>query len=465
MAFTANSSSTAAEPEKPQNGALPPQGMDLEHDLRWLAVRRIVATESFAKASRLSAFLLYVSQKSLLGRTDEISEQQIGIYVFSRPANYNPGDDNIVRQTARQLRQRLALFYQEEGRGEKIRVSVPKGGYAPHFEELAPVRPDSAGTSVGTQDGLGNDQPVPRGFTARVEPAEPARTNRRLSTIALLVTGIIVGITLTILGFFFFNRVQYSANETSKLWSLLFQPHVRTLIVPGDAGLNLYENLSRQQVDVRNYSSESYLRAPLAQTPSGFTWAPLAARNYTTLADLSLVVHLMELHVAHPELRGIRFAREITLDDLKNSNAILIGAPNYDPWIQLFEKHLDIIMHYNGEENSISVIDKAPRKGELPFYKWSETDLSRAGYGAIILTDNLDKTGKVLIVEGTTMGGVAAATDFLFRPSSMDPIVRQALDANGAIGNFEVLLGTTFYSGNNGGTLNATILAKHFHLR
>ena len=106
----------------------------LAKDERWQAVRRIVVSASFAKSSRLSSFLLYVSEKTLLNCTDEITEQQIGVNVFGRSTDYNPGDDNIVRGVARQLRQRLALYYQEEGALDAWRISIPRGGYVAVFE-------------------------------------------------------------------------------------------------------------------------------------------------------------------------------------------------------------------------------------------------------------------------------------------------------------------------------------------
>ena len=130
-------------------------------DLCWQSVQRILGSEHFAKSQRLSAFLAYVAERSLRGRESEVTEQQIGIHVFRRPSDYNPGDDNIVRQTARQLRQRLALFYQEEGRDETIRILMPRGGYLLHFEpglmatskdESVPARQLEASVTANAND-------------------------------------------------------------------------------------------------------------------------------------------------------------------------------------------------------------------------------------------------------------------------------------------------------------------------
>jgi len=156
----------------------------------------------------------------------------------------------------------------------------------------------------------------------------------------------------------------------------------------------------------------------------------------------------------------VRFARDINAQDLKESNAILIGSSAYNPWVQIFAKNQNFRMAYDGADNSISIFNGHPVRGEQATYKWSEADPQRTGYAIISLTDNLDSTGKVLLVQGTTMGGINAAMDFLFHPDQMDPLVRAAMGKNGKPSNFELLLETTFYWG---GSMKAKVIAERIH--
>jgi hypothetical protein len=433
-----------------------------ETDPRWLSVQRLINTESFAKASRLSSFLLYIVERSLQGRTEEITEQQIGVHVFGRPTNYNPGDDNIVRQTARQLRQRLALYYQEEGRNEPIQVVVPRGGYTPQFQytveqatsvENVIVDPAIEGVPVAHSKDDRDDLP-PATLVATRQPSQ------RLKAAILVGSGVLLGIMLALLASYGRDRLRFPRTESTKLWNALLTPNQRTLVVPGDAGINMYGNLARTQIDPWEYGSGSYRSKPEAQTPSGFTWSPFAGRRYTTVSDLKFVSALLQLPNVDRSRTEVRFARDITAQDLKDTNVILIGSPNYDPWIQLFDKSQTFQMVYNGLENSISVFNRNPLKGEQASYKWSESDPQRTGYALISLTDNLGSTGKVLIVEGTTMGGVDAATDFLFDPAQMDTVVRDAMGKNGKLSNFELLVETTLYLG---GSMKSKIIAERIH--
>ena len=107
-----------------------------EDDPRWQLAQRIVASKSFAKSSLLSRFLLYVCNRTLNGRTEEISEQQIGVHVFGRRPQYNPAEDNIVRNYARQLRQRLDAYFEEEGKGEELRLTIPRRHMFPRLGDV-----------------------------------------------------------------------------------------------------------------------------------------------------------------------------------------------------------------------------------------------------------------------------------------------------------------------------------------
>jgi hypothetical protein len=75
----------------------------------------------------------------LNGAAEELTEQAIGEQVFRRQPGYSTGEDNIVRSYAHRLRSRLDQYFQENGREEPYRLIVPRGGYAPIFEQNQPL--------------------------------------------------------------------------------------------------------------------------------------------------------------------------------------------------------------------------------------------------------------------------------------------------------------------------------------
>src|SRR5579862_5769212 len=114
----------------------------LQDDPHWELAQRVAAGPHFARSHLMSKFLLFVVAETLEGRGSEITEHQIGVQVFDRPADYRTLEDNIVRNYARQLRKRLADHFAEQGSAESVRIDIPVGGYVPVF---VPASGDTGG--------------------------------------------------------------------------------------------------------------------------------------------------------------------------------------------------------------------------------------------------------------------------------------------------------------------------------
>jgi hypothetical protein len=97
-------------------------------------VRRVATSSTFEKSPRLRAFFLHVCRCALDNKPEAATEQQVGVCVYDRPPGYNPNEDNIVRSQARLLRMKLEHHFANEGKGEAIVISIPKGRYLPLFE-------------------------------------------------------------------------------------------------------------------------------------------------------------------------------------------------------------------------------------------------------------------------------------------------------------------------------------------
>jgi TolB-like protein/Flp pilus assembly protein TadD len=98
---------------------------------------RILLSQTFRSAEREKALLRYVVEQKIQGRGAAIKEYTIGLEAFGRRDSFDPRRDSIVRTEARNVRLRLARFYESEGRNEPIRIELPKGGYEPQFAEIA----------------------------------------------------------------------------------------------------------------------------------------------------------------------------------------------------------------------------------------------------------------------------------------------------------------------------------------
>lgn len=113
---------------------------------------RLLASRGFANAGRMSRFLKFIVERTLAGEGERLKEYVIGVEVFDRDTDYDPRIDAIVRVEAARLRTKLAEYYADEGRGDAIVLSLPKGGYAPTIRlERAPAVP--SGSARAATDG------------------------------------------------------------------------------------------------------------------------------------------------------------------------------------------------------------------------------------------------------------------------------------------------------------------------
>ena len=94
---------------------------------------KILSSEFFVNANRLSSLLSYVVEEALAGRRERIKAFSIAQDVFDRDANFDQQRDPIVRVEASRLRKTLERYYESCGAENGIRIDIPKGGYAPTF--------------------------------------------------------------------------------------------------------------------------------------------------------------------------------------------------------------------------------------------------------------------------------------------------------------------------------------------
>ncbi len=106
---------------------IPPEEVEAE-------LQRILSSPNFRNAPRHCRFLSFVVWKALAGQGETVKEYLIGLEVFDRPSDYDPGSDPIVRAEARRLRSRLVDYYQTLGKLDCVRIDLPKGTYVPTFQ-------------------------------------------------------------------------------------------------------------------------------------------------------------------------------------------------------------------------------------------------------------------------------------------------------------------------------------------
>ena len=419
----------------------PPENERLDNDLRWQVAQRVVASRHFARSALLSRFLLYIVAESLHGRTENITEHEIGVRVFDRPPSYRTVEDNIVRNYARQLRRRLADFFADEGASEPTQIDIPLGGYIPVF-----VDPSSA-----TNDEPSRAVPIsirPEAATAApVEIPEPhrERPGRNVGRAVLFALYSLALIGLAWLAAVRLNAPRPIAEDSSPavpLWASLFGGSINTYIVPSDAGLNLLEDLSHRPVPLGDYISGGSERValPVMDTHSQ---DDLRGQHFTSFVDLQIITALARLPQFKPERAVLRFPRDLRMDDIRNANAIILGSVDSNPWAAMVEGNANFRIVLDAEMKDAMITNAHPEPGESATYvsHWNEPD--HETYALITCFPNLSGNGHLLVLQGLDVAGTQAAAEALLHPTAIAPILERATRTDGSLRPFEILLRTT----------------------
>jgi hypothetical protein len=96
-----------------------------------LALRSVLASETFSRSSQLSRLLKYLCDSLLSHGADRIAEYAIGTEALGRPPDFDPAEDAAVRVEMHRLRRRLRDYYDTEGTSDPVRIVIPPGQYAP----------------------------------------------------------------------------------------------------------------------------------------------------------------------------------------------------------------------------------------------------------------------------------------------------------------------------------------------
>lgn len=254
-------------------------------------VGRILGAPQFRRAPKLRQFLELICELHFAGRSAEINEYLIATQAFGKGAEFDPGEDSLVRVQARELRRRLREYYENEGKSSRWLVDIPTGQYAPSF---IPAK-------------------------AEVEAADPGRKPATLRATWLILAGTVATCAVLLIAADHERRllVRSAAMAVNlrtpsptpaigALWSRFFNSDVPTLLV-----------MSSPEVD------ECGGKGPAAGC---------AEEQYTGMGE-AVAVHLItSLFRSSKQTLIAKPSRIVTADDVKRYNLVLLGGKSVNVW-------------------------------------------------------------------------------------------------------------------------------------
>lgn len=94
---------------------------------------RMLASPEFLAPERGRRFFQYIVEETLDGHGEQLKASTIAQAVFGRDASFDAQNDPVVRIEAGRIRRAIERYYLVCGGSDPIRITIPKGGYAPHF--------------------------------------------------------------------------------------------------------------------------------------------------------------------------------------------------------------------------------------------------------------------------------------------------------------------------------------------
>lgn len=394
---------------------------------------RILASAPFHRSPRSSELLRYLGERYFSGSGEPVHEAQIGQELFGRGADFDPSADSIVRASVRQLRGRLAEFYESEGAGEEIGLYIPKGEYRLRFQ---PRPLPAAASHPDPSPPLRPRIPFQR--TALALPAFAA-----VALAAFLLGGWLRPLDSRIAAR---NAPAVSHPQHSILGHFLDHTSGPVHFVPSDSIFGLIQSFTREEFTFADYQARRpFDPAHPAAMLNPQHWAGLVSRELLNIGDASIALRAARDYPAHADRIHFLQSRDLKTRDLRSGNYVFLGSVGSNPWVEVFTPNLNFVHHHRTEGEPRRWRNLAPQDGEGLWYPPADQHPTSGGrsFVQIACLPNLSRSGLVLLIAGNSQPNTEAAGEFVLTPQSAFTLASALGVSNlGESPGFDVLLGT-----------------------
>lgn len=384
-----------------------PLPASLETPEKLQLVERIAASPHLNKSVRLTDLLRYLVGRAVENPAQGLREQEIGTNLFGRAEDYDTNLDNIVRVQVSQLRKKLVAYFSREGRDEPILIEIPRGSYLPIFVERNVPPPDEG---------------------VLPEPADAASRRPRLTTLLLVTSIFFAGLSLWL-----WRRPVTSSDNppgvklaepdltghlssggpaVRGLWRALFNQERPTALVLADSTLTILQDEGGRTLRLDELLQRRFddILPPSLTAAERNRLRAIAARRYTSFADVGLVVKILRLLEPDQPEPTISIARQYQMRAFKNEHVILLGSKRSNPWVELVEPRMNFNFDYPDGQPDPIIINRHPWNGEPNAY---QPVPNGPGFSVVAFFNNERQSGNVLILEGDNATSTEAAGEFV----------------------------------------------------
>ena len=419
-----------------------------ERDTPWVEqceyqVRRILQSSTFRNAATLQQLFQFLAAKTIAGAPEALKEYTIGVEALGRKPDFDPKIDPIVRVQSHRLRLKLKEYYDLEGSHDPILIQIPRGHYLPTFETVTVSKPDldrapAADAVVAMPDVTHSEH------KAETVTGEPTAGNGHFNKVVFRggAVGLAV-IALLAIGYWLGNRDAHTgvgvetaflnsnanpgnaSDPVRKFWATFLGNDAEPVIAYTDAIFLLDDSndlfrFRQGASDGRGSLVDSHLAKQFASNPALVAMAgQLYYENgYTGTGELEsvgMLAGLLGQMGAHPTIKS---SRDITPDDLKQHNVILLGSPFQNVAVAQLLPAGDFIFKNpdaRHEQWRAQIVNANPQANELPAYGTERdptTHVLKTDYSLMTIAPGVISGRYIANLGGLDTKGTEGATMF-----------------------------------------------------
>jgi hypothetical protein len=264
-------------------------------------VEKILSSRDFKDSPVYKNLLTYLVEATMARRIPK--EVTIAIEVFGKDPSYNSNKDSTVRYHVHILRNKLESYYRQEGKDDKLRLSIPKGHY--QIEYVSP------NLNYRKFWGL-----IPAWF----------KSWEAAAIILLSLAALLMGHRLFFLQRSFPAPAGNQVEQDDQIWGTFFKNGYPVSIVLGDDFLlDEYRPEIKRYRQIRDWriDNQDDLREFLLRHPDNNLWKSeitgIPFGGVDNLMDLLPVIYQFQNNIS------LHLSSMMTLDEIQKRNIIYIG--------------------------------------------------------------------------------------------------------------------------------------------
>jgi hypothetical protein len=410
----------------------PPTLSEEQRDCVLRALRVVQASAPMRSTLQCQTLLQYITEHTLSGELALLRERVIGKEVFGRPADYEPGEDPVVRIRAADLRKRLALYYQSLETPPDLRIDVPSGSYRATFTwKTAESEPKAAAHESSVDDAavIDSQETLPHIGEVRSDslelpassitrsalspslrdPASATRSARywQWSTITLLLLACA------------FGGVRWYQGRSDRVlrtfWGPLLDSSKPALI---SIGSNAVYRVSDQGADdysrqnhIENWGMEFFPQFAPDQSFASTGLHP-AETSFVALGDVAAVSETVATFTHLAKTFQERFPNDISFAEVRANPTVLIGGFN-NPMTRELTRNFRFVLA------SRNRIEDRNQPGKAWVLHASTDSHDTEDYAIVTRVLRHEEDEPLVSVAGMGQYGTLAATDLICRPEGL----------------------------------------------